>query len=36
LSLERMTREFMPLAAWGLMSFAVIPICAVFLIHFTP
>ena len=36
LMLERMTSKFMPRAVWGLLSFVVIPVCAVLLVHFTP
>ena len=33
---EMMVEKFMPLYAWGLLSFVVIPICGALLIHFTP
>jgi hypothetical protein len=33
---ERMTSIFISRAAWGLLSFAIIPICAALLVYFTP
>jgi hypothetical protein len=35
-SLEVLTERFMPLQAWGLLSFVAVPVCAVLLIYFTP
>ena len=32
----RLVTERLPVAIWGLLSFAAIPICATLLIHFTP
>jgi hypothetical protein len=34
--LERTTERLVPLQAWGLVSFVVVPVCAVLLIYYTP
>ena len=35
-SLEASVEKFMPLQIWGMLSFIVVPVCAVLLIRFTP